>query len=218
VLDEGYFLPDWPADVRIVDHRDAMHRRGWTYFRITGRVSGQGISGTGRMPFVYAASKRFSPWLKLEMADGTRIWDSGTNAYVYDPGGKVAARYKGGSFFKGLGRPWMGLHTIDTVRRDAADQRVWFETKALPSRKQVEVMLNCKGLSLVYVISMETDVIERITFTGSEGSEGELRFSYLQDIANVGREFVPPRIQDIRTVMKEDQGMLWLMRLAQHGW
>jgi len=64
VLDEEYFQFDWPQNARIVDNRDEMHIRGWTYFRITGRVNGQQVSGTGRIPFVYAASGQAGPWLE----------------------------------------------------------------------------------------------------------------------------------------------------------
>ena len=213
VLDERYFLPDWPAGVNKVDNRDAMHRRGWTYFRVSGRIGAQGISGTGRIPFVYVTSKRFRPWLKLTMADGTKIVDSGIGACVYDPSGRVAARYKGGSFFKGLARPWMGLHTIDIVRRDAAEQEVWIETKALPDSDQVEVTLDCGQVNLVYTIDMETDVIDKISFVGANGAEGEMRFSYLQDTENTGSEFDPPRAISGRAPQREHQGMLWLVNL-----
>jgi RNA polymerase sigma-70 factor (ECF subfamily) len=218
VLDERYFLPDWPTEANVVDNRDAMHRRGWTYFRITGQIKGEEVSGTGRMPFVYATSKRFSPWLKLQFQDGSKIVDSGAEACVFDGSGKVAARYEGGSFFGGLGRPWMGLHTLDTVRRDAAEQEVWFETEPAPDSKQVEVVLNCRQVKLVYTINMETDVVEKITFSASDGSEGELRFSYLQDIENVGNEFASPRIRTDRAPRRQDQGILWLVNLMNRRW
>ena len=197
VLDERYFLPDWPADAKVVDNRDVMHKRGWTYFRVTGRIGAQGISGTGRIPFVYATCKRYRPWLKLKMADGTRIVD------------------RGGSFFKGLARPWMGLHTIDTVRRDAAEQEVWFETKALPDSDQVEVTLDCGQVKLVYTIDMETDVIDKITFVGANGILGEMRFSYLQEIVDVGSEFDPPGRISGGVRPQPDQGMLWLVNLVK---
>jgi len=218
VLDERYFLPDWPAGAKVVDNRDAMHKRGWTYFRITGRINGEEVSGTGRIPFVYAASKRFSPWLIFQFGDGIKIVDSGAEACVYNKSGKVVARYKGGSFFKGLGRPWMGLHTIDVVRRDAAEQEIWFETKPVPDSRQVEVVLDCKQVKLLYTIDMETDVVEKITFAGTNGSEGELRFSYLQNIDDVGNEFVQPRAGSYRRSQQDTPGMLWLVKLINNRW
>ena len=36
VMDEDYFQSDWPKDTPTIDSRDTMHKRGWTYFRITG--------------------------------------------------------------------------------------------------------------------------------------------------------------------------------------
>jgi hypothetical protein len=208
----------WPAGARIVDNRDAMHKRGWTYFRVTGEIGGEVVSGTGRLPFVYSTSKEHSPWLKLQLGDGSKIVDSGTGACVYNRSGKVTARYKGGSFFKGLGRPWMGLHTIDVVRRDAAEQEVWFETKRVPDSQQVEVVLNCKQVKLVYTIDMETDVVEKITFSASDGSEGELRFSYLQDVEDDGNEFDRPEARSDRAPRRQDQGILWLVNLMNRRW
>jgi hypothetical protein len=217
VLEEEYFQLNWPESAKIIDNRDAMHKRGWTYFRITGRINGKKVSGTGRIPFVYAASKRFGPWLRLRLGDGSTIVDSGSEACVFDGSGKVAARYEGGSFFKGLGRPWMGLHTIDVVRRDAAERQVWFETKRTPGRR-AEVALTCDQTNLVYTIDMETDVIEKITFSAGNGGEGELRFSYLQNIDNIGNEFAPPRVRSYRKPQRDSPGMLWLVKLVEGGW
>jgi len=215
VLNERYFLPDWPAGARVVDNRDAMHRRGWTYFRITGRINGQKVSGTGRMPFVYATSKQCRPWLRLQLGDGSKIVDSGAGACVYDPSGRVTVRYKG--VFKGLGRPWTGLHTIDIVRRDAAEKQVWFETKTMDSG-QVEVVLDCEPVKLVYTIDMETDVIEKITFSANDGREGELSFSYLQDIDNAGSEFAEPKTGSYRGSQQNSPDTLWLMKLINNSW
>ena len=217
VLNERYFLPDWPSGREMVDNRDAMHRRGWTYLRITGQINGEKVSGTGRIPFVYATSKRFSPWLKLQLRGGSKIMDSGAEACVFDGSGKVAARYEGGSFFKGLGRPWMGLHTIDTVRRDAAEKQIWFETKEIPGGDKTEITLTAEQVKLVYTIDMETDVVEKISFSTDDG-EGELNFSYLQDIDDIGNEFAPPRIRSDRAPRRQDQGILWLVNLMNRRW
>ena len=218
VLDEEYFQFDWPQDARIVDNRDQMHQRGWTYFRITGLVNGQQVSGTGRMPFVYAESRQSGPWLNLHLANGTRIVDSGASACVFDASGKAAATYKGGSFFKGLGRPWMGLHTIDTVRRDAAEKQVWFETRHVSGGEKTEVILIQEQNRLVYTIDMETDVIEKITFSADNGGQGKLEFSYLQDIDNPGNEFASPRVGSYRKPQQNPPGMLWLLKLINNRW
>jgi hypothetical protein len=122
------------------------------------------------------------------------------------------AEYPPGSFFKGLGRPWMGLHTIDTVRRDAAEKQLRFETRGLGGAK-TEVVLTKEQTRLVYTIDMETDVIEKITLSAGNGIEGELEFSYLQDIDNVGNEFVSPRTGNYRRPQQNPPGMLWLVKL-----
>jgi len=218
VLEEEYFQFDWPESAKIVDNRDIMHDRGWTYFRIAGQVNGEQVSGTGRIPFVYATSKRFSPWLKLQLGNSLKIADSGTVACVFDRSGNAVARYEGGSFFKGLGRPWMGLHTIDTVRRDAAEKQVWFETKHIPGGSKAEVVLTREQVKLVYTIDMETDVIEKITFSVSNGGEGELRFSYLQNIDDLGNEFTRPGIGSYRRPQQNPPGMLWLAKLVNSRW
>jgi hypothetical protein len=218
VLQEEYFQFDWPQSTTVIDNRDAMHKRGWTYFRISGLVNGKEVSGTGRIPFVYETSKRFSPWLRLQFGDGSKILDNGAEACVFDGSSKEVARYAGGSFFKGLGRPWIGLHTIDTVRRDAAEQQVWFETKKISGDNKAEVVLTVEQAKLVYTIDMETDVVEKITFAGTNGSEGELRFSYLQDIENVGNEFASPRAGSYRRSQQNSPGMLWLVKLINNHW
>ena len=122
VLDSDYFQSDWPSDVQIVDNRDAMHQRGWTYFRVRGDVRGQSISGTGRIPFVYAARRGHNAWFQLKVGAGVSVLDGGA-AVLQDAQGTALGKYPRGSFFKGLSRPWMGLHTIDSVRRDAAEQQ-----------------------------------------------------------------------------------------------
>jgi RNA polymerase sigma factor (sigma-70 family) len=218
ILEEEYFQFDWPQSTRIVDNRDSMHKRGWTYFRITGQINGQKVTGSGRIPFVYAARQRAYPWLELKLGDGSKIVDSPTGTCVFDRSGKPVVSYEGGSLFKGLGRPWMGLHTIDTVRRDAAEKQIWFETKNIPGSKKTAVVLTTEQLKLVYTIDMETDVIEKIVFTTDDGNEGEMEFTYLQDIDDIGDEFAEPRIASYRSLRQEPPGMLWLVKLIDNHW
>ncbi len=217
VLEEEYFQSNWPQSARIVDNRDRMHKRGWTYFKITGQINGHVVSGTGRMPFIYAANRLYSPWLKLQLGDSSKIVDTPAGARVCDSSGEAIASYEGGSFFEGLSRPWMGLHTIDTVRRDAAEKQIRFETKNIPGNK-TEVVLTAERVILVYTIDMETDVIEKITFSTDNGGQGELRFSYLQDIDDIGNEFAPPRAASYRSSQQKPSGMLWLVKLINNRW
>ncbi len=218
VLEEEYFQFNWPESARIVDNRDSMHKRGWTYFRIAGHINGKEVTGTGRIPFVYATSKRYGPWLKLQLGDGSKIVDTGKEACVFNRNSKAVARYKAGSFFDGLCRPWIGLHTIDTVRRDAAEKHIWFETKDIPGSSKTEVVLTSEQIKLVYTIDTETDVIEKIKFSADDSGEGELRFSYLQDIDDIGNEFAPPRTASYRSLQQDSPSVLWLVKLINNSW
>ena len=214
VLEEDYFRYDWPATVKTVDNRDTMHRRGWTYFRITGQINGEKVAGKGRIPFVYAMSKQHGPWLDLRIGDKLRVVDDETGACVYGADGRILARYDGGSFFRGLARPWMGMHTIDTVRRDAAEQSVSFETRHTPGTGKVAVELDCEQVRLTYTIDLEADVVEEIAFSAGDAGIGRLSFSYLQSISGLGNEFAKPRIQTYRGPRKDSKGLLWLAQLA----
>ncbi|MHC4595702.1 MAG: hypothetical protein ACYS19_12270, partial [Planctomycetota bacterium] len=214
VLEEDYFQGDWPATAKTIDNRDLMHRRRWTYFRVAGQINGKSVSGTGRIPFVYATSERYNPWLKLQVGP-LRIVDSYTEAYLSRSASARLGTYAGGSFFKGLLRPWMGLHTIDTVRRDAAEQRIRFETKHTPGEPFAQVELFCKGARLVYKIDMEMDVIDEITFSTDKGNTGNLKFSYLQSIQGVGEEFKPPSRPRRRRGAASGPGLLWLVQLVE---
>ena len=213
-LYEDYFLSDWARTTDVVDNRDAMHKRGWTYFRIRGQVNGQNVFGSGRIPFFYQAGKEHSPWLKLQVGSLT-IVDTYSQAHVSRTQSDPHGTYRGGSFFKGLGRPWMGLHTIDTVRRDAAAQGIWFKTEYLPGGQFAQVELDCEGVKLAYKIDLKTDVIDEITFSTEQGETGNLKFSYLQSIDGVGREFVRPTKQEKRTATRNNPGLMWLVQLAE---
>ena len=74
------------------------------------------MRGTGRIPFVFAASDKNWPWVELRIGE----------TIVNEVG------------FAGLGRPWMGLHTIDTIRRDAAEKRIGSrqDTTSAPARRK----------------------------------------------------------------------------------
>jgi RNA polymerase sigma-70 factor (ECF subfamily) len=217
ILDGEQFRYDWPARMKVSDNRDAMHKRCWTYFRVEGEVNGEKVRGEGRMPFVYAASEQYRPWLRLEVGNRLRIVDNGRRA-ACGGGGRVMTSYKGGSFFKGLSRPWMGRHTIDTVRRDAAEREIAFETELARDGREAEVVLFCEQGKLVYTIDMQKDVVDKIAFSMDNGRKGELRFSYLQDISEAGSEFVGPRVRrSHRSERRASPGMLWLVQLAEGG-
>jgi hypothetical protein len=150
------------------------------------------------------------------MANGVTIADNGQQACVWAGDGKMVARSQGGSFFVGLGRPWMGLHTIDTVRRDAAQERLRFETRHTPGSDKAQVLLTCEQGKLVYTIDLETDVIDKIKLSPTNGRGGELIFSYLQDVDEVTEEFTERRVaRASRLSKRQSPGVLWPMYLAE---
>ncbi|MHC4648400.1 MAG: RNA polymerase sigma factor, partial [Planctomycetota bacterium] len=210
MLEAECFLYDWPVGVRTVDNRDAMHKRGWTYFTVEGHINGQRVKGSGRLPFVYAAVEEHGPWLRLRIGDYREIVDSGDAAVIYDRA-KAVESYEAGAFFKGLSRPWMGLHSIDTVRRDAAEEGVRFETKYNEREEKAEVSLTCGQSRMLYTVDMETDVVQKIIFAKGEEKTGELMFSYVQDVSQAGGEFIEPQTgRSYAGNRGEEPGILWL--------
>jgi RNA polymerase sigma-70 factor, ECF subfamily len=213
VLDADYFQSDWPTNARIVDNRDAMHRQGWTYLRIRGQVAGRDIAGTGRIPFVYGACKQHQPWLRLTIGDLVLV-DGGSIATMQNAQGELPVKYRQGAFFSGLCRPWMGLHAIDTVRRDAAEQRARFETQLLAGGREAQVAVTSGKTRLLYTIDLEADLVRRIDFTVNKAPAGSLEFEYLPDANSKSSEFTAPVNRNERVTLDKDTGILWLVRLA----
>ena len=211
-LEEDYLLPNWPATAQTIDNRDQMHKRGWTYFRIDGQINGRNLFGTGRLPFVYFYSKQYNPWIKLQVGS-LRIVDNYVQAYISRQSSTETGTYKGGSFFKGFCRPWMGLHTIDTVRRDAAEERIWFDTKLMPDGRFAQVELTHEDAKIVYKIDMETDVVDEITISTERGDTANLKFSYLESVDGLDQEFLPPGKPENPAAAQGDPGILWLVQL-----
>ncbi len=212
---EDYFRHDWSTGAAVVDERDEVHRQGWTYFTITGRLGTRRISGHGRLPFVAAAAEDHGPWLTLTAGDDATILDTGNAAEIRDGSGAILAQYAGGSFFQGLGRPWSGLHTIDTIRRDAARAGVTFTTQALPDGQRVEIALSGPRERLTYRVHLYQDWIESITFSKEDATIGEWTFSYpAPDEADPHRLTAAPSLHSRRASAPAPRG-LWLMRLAQ---
>lgn len=215
----AHFQYNWPADVPIIDDRDAMHKRGWTYFRIDGILNGRQIDGRGRLPFVYDASKKQPAWMRLKVGDGLEIVDCRSGSYVRRGDGSIAS-YPAGTFFKGLARPWMGIHAADAVRRDAIEQRVWFDSEY--GRNETEVITVLHGddqqpnADLVYTIDMENDLIWQIEFIVNDELQGLLTFSYLQSLPAAADEFTEPAPPPSRwSSTQPTSGILWLFNLAR---
>ena len=214
------FQYDWPADIPIVDDRDPMHKRGWTYFSINGTAGEREITGRGCIPFVYDAAKEHPAWLTLKIGENLEITDCSRGAYLRRGDKNIVAAYRPGTFFKGLARPWMGMHTANIVRRDAAEQRIWFQSERAQNETDVFVAIfheeQQNNTDLIYTIDMENDLIKTITFDVDGQARGSLIFSYLQDIDQLANQFAEPVISiGSQPPIQQSPGIKWLIHLAQ---
>ncbi|MHC4728432.1 MAG: RNA polymerase sigma factor, partial [Planctomycetota bacterium] len=217
VVEQEFFQYDWPEGTKRIDNRDAMRKRGWTYFKITGQINGEEVLGYGRIPFVYQMYRSHYAWIKLKVGAVLEIVDGANGANIYGSNRKLLATYPSGSFMKGLARPWMGLHTIDTIRRDAAEKSIWFESRYSSGREKTEVTLSREHIKLVYTIDMKNDIVEKITFVRSDkntAAEDALQISYLQNIDQTPDEFTSPKVRTNSSLSKTPPGIQWLFRLA----
>lgn len=214
---EDYFQYDWPTTTPVIDERDEMRRRGWTYFRVSGKVDEKVVTGRGCIPFFYKAAKDHPAWMVLNVGDDLEITDCHLGACTRRADGTITA-YPSGTFLKGLARPWMGLHAADIVRRDAAEQRIWFESERMDNKDFVQIALlfeeEDNDTELLYAIDMKNDVIRDIQFKIQGQTQGFLRFSYLQDITNIGNDFTEPAaLTDPKAFFHPYPGILWLAHL-----
>ncbi|MHC4891596.1 MAG: hypothetical protein ACYTEO_19250, partial [Planctomycetota bacterium] len=111
----------------------------------------------------------------------------------------------------------MGLHTIDTIRRDAAEKSVWFESRYSLGKEKTEVTLSRKHVKLIYTIDMKNDIVEKITFVRNDKNataKDALQISYLQDIGRTGDEFTAPKIRRNSRLSITSPGIQWLFHLA----
>ena len=211
LLEEEYFRFAWSERARKVDDRDAMHKRGWTYFEVEGQIGGKQVYGKGRVPFVYETAGRYRAWLELDA--GGDVWVDNTACAYRQVSGGEKEYYGGGSFMLGLSRPWMGLHSIDSVRRDVAGSGVIFETEIVEDEGVAKVIASGAGGRVVYTIDLEKDVVTRISVSAG-GVDGELVFSYLQEIDDVGGRFAAPVVRRGSGSVVDGSGIGWLFDLC----
>lgn len=115
----------------------------------------------------------------------------------------------------------MGLHTIDSIRRDAAAQQLMFETRISEDSSFAEVVvsadLNDKTYQLVFAIDMQKDVLKTISIAQQAGESwepvGEIHFDYLQNLPDDAGEFIEPRTRRYGS-QEQPEGLLWLMNLV----
>jgi hypothetical protein len=218
IPEQMFRLPD---RLKIRDDRDEMHQRGWTWFRITGRLRGKTVSGVGQIPFVNAAVGEHPPWLSLRIDDDRELIDTSQGGALVTKhrGTTAAVSYPSGTFWLGLPRPWTGLHTVDVIRRDAAARRLSFET--LPSEDaqcvDIHVTDSRSLLAATYRVNLDRDILQTVEL-GYEGTSAQqpdmLQFQYIQNLEVLDEKFITPVLPANRTVNNETMGPLWPMILS----
>ncbi len=213
----------WPQDTPVVDQRDEIHKRGWTYIDIAGEIAGLKVTGVGRMPFITETFESHFPWLRLNVGGEYVLLDGPEGAFVCDSQGSVICAYRSGIFFKGLARPWSGLHCLDVVRRDALHSGKAFATFPSKDRKHAQVVLRETGVisghRVVYDLDMEKDMIDRLAFVirDSDGvsDNGYLDFSYPVELSEADSEWCDISNKISRGGQSlEVIGVEWLFSLA----
>jgi RNA polymerase sigma-70 factor, ECF subfamily len=231
-IEADFFNYNWPAGISTIDERDPMRKRGWTWFQIEGTIDDESLNGYGQIPFFYDASKEHPAWLVFDVGGKIKIVDTKDFAIVLDSTGKEIARYAGHRFFEGLLRPWMGMHTIDTIRRDAAQQKISFETIQLSDYSKsgseeayyadAKVICNDKtdlqAVTITYLVAMKEDIIKSVEVKvyNAQGRTHvmNLEFTYLQDISKLPAEFKEPQTMPATLPVQPDNGTRWLIDLA----
>jgi hypothetical protein len=161
-----------------------------------------------------------APTLQLRIGDRIQIADGLDGTWRQDQQQKVRTTYPRGSFFEGLARPWMGLHTVDIIRRDAAVRQVEFQTRLSHDRNRSQVMAFSGNLRVVYTIDMNQDWIESISLavqqpSGEWKDTGLLSFAYEQLSSSQDLRIDTRSVQGRETAASP--GIQWLMTLAGTG-
>jgi hypothetical protein len=214
-----------PEGWTVQDERDEMHKRGWTFFRIAGRIGTETITGVGQIPFNYSASLSHPAWLRMQV--GSRLSVSGTRAggVVQDAAGRTQQTFGRGALLRGLSRPWEGLHTVDSIRRDAAEFRMPY-VASRESDNNVQITVDWPAdratsnpgpvMKAVFDVSMGQDLLNSVQFYAGENSElaAELTFTYLDQVDEADPAFAPPaEMADSNTAPSNDAGVFWPVSL-----
>ncbi len=220
-LTEADFERFWPEDAAVVDDRDTMHYRGWTYVTIEGRLGEMPVRGKAHIPFSYTAWKEHKPWLTIDIGDSIQIIDTAEGACLIDESGTVTA-YPTGTFFNGLGRPWTGIRAYDTLRRDAATDRIPFASKREDETATVSLQrkLGPDTFKISYTIDMYRDIVTQIDLTsvGENAVAGQMILTYVQDdISEWAKNFQKPVLPNPKAVVAEVETQHWLLELLRHS-
>ncbi len=232
-VEAAMFEIPW-TDARLVDQRDPMRRRGWTYFTIEGTLNGHPLQGRGRLPFFYDPALTHPAWLAIDLPDGGRIVDTPDGAAVVDADGSVRAHYPAGRFFKGLLRPWMGMHTIDCIRRDAASAGIEFSTNQRSNFHRTgsaddynaDVQVACtttirgRRAQLRYWVAMREDLLRAVEIEvegpGDQRLAMSMVFTFYQHLPEAA-DFQMPVLEPTGQPPHSADGPVWLIDLAREA-
>ncbi len=163
---------------------------------------------------MYSKALEKPAWLKITVDGEGTLLDTPAGAVQMNASGHPVSAYPAGTFLNGLNRPWIGLHTIDTVRRDAASFRIPFESGLDAGGRIGWVRLRSSGGNIEYTIDMEMDLIQQIRITDSADQEaGIISFSYQVPDAAGDNRFIVPRLPSGIGPVKTES-LHWLSALA----
>jgi len=212
-LMEERFQYNWPADSTVMDNRDSIHQQGWCYFTMKGTFKDREISGLGQIPFKYPVSQTRPAWFALKIDGIIKLVDSGKNAVIKNSNGSIVS-CPAQTFLTGLNKSWMGLHCIDTVRRDAALSKIPFKTEMLADKALCKVsLLHPKG-TIEYTINLYKDLIEEISFLDGSGSPcGDIILKYSVTAPTNLELFKKPVLEKYSGSIKSER-IHWLAELV----
>jgi len=215
------FEPFWPKNAGVIDDRDPMHRRGWTYLIFEGNLGNLQIKGKGRLPFSYSASQENSPWLDIQIGDSIHIMDTSRGACLINEDSGEIEWFVPGTFFTGLGRPWIGIRAYDTLRRDAAIYRIPFQAERKGEIATVDLKqeLGPETYNIRYSIDMAKDIINSIDFAheGTHPAKGRLEFTYAQTLEDWPTILEEPDLPFSMPSENQSKSRHWILALLENS-
>ena len=211
-LDLAGVKEKWPDDaVKIVDQRDIMHKRGWTYFDIMGHINNQPVTGFGYVPFVYNQYKDHKPQLHIEFGD-YKFTDFAKGPSLAEINDKKQY-FKDDTFFTCLPRPWTGFAFVDSVCRDAARFRLPFEILNESDTDATVRIFPFPGTVdyyLIFDIDRYNDIIRSIKFIHEALEVGAIYFDYHQNIPSDTKKYIITQPNENENIKVSKQKEMWL--------
>lgn len=190
-LDASFFEREtWVPKAKIVDNRDEMHKRGWTYAEITGSFAGKEIRGRMMIPFTYNMYLQRRPWLELNVGGDLRILDSAQVA-VIERKGAENAYYEPGSFFRGLDRPWRGYVAEEEIVRHAVQSAAQLST--FGGFFTLKYECGEKAYELTYQVDQGKNLTNMIGLK-KDNDQGMLMLNYYDEVKDAEADFIPPAV------------------------